>query len=138
MCETCEFQAVNCFEDALNFMKKFLVIRILHLYRLYNTDKFQAFVKAYDLPKTTFQEIILDFTTALTVILNYESCKYDADAFMRELQRLNIQHVLFGLEEHFPESVRKWAKQQKEAYRDKQESDMEKYCNHLYCIDRFM
>src|SRR3978361_886157 len=138
MCETCEFQAVHCFEDALNFVKKYLITRILHLYRLYNTEKFQAFVETYDLPKTSFQEIILDFTTALTVILNYEFCEYDADTFMRELQRLNIQHVIFGLEEHFPESVRDWVKKQKEVYRKKQETYMEKFCNHLYCIGRFM
>lgn len=138
MCETCEFQAVNCFEDALNFVKKYLVIRILHLYKLHNTEKFQAFVKAYDLSKTSFQEIILDFTTALTVILNYESCEYDADTFMRELQRLNIQHIIFGLEEHFPESVREWVKKQKEMYREKGETYMETFCNRLYCIDRFM
>lgn len=138
MCETCEFNAVNNFDGALSFVKKFLVIRILNLYKLYNMEKFEDFVKIYVLPSTNFQKVVLDFTTALTVILNYESGLNDADTFMEELERLEFQHLIFGLEEYFPESIQEWAKEQKAVYRMREENGMENYCNLLYCIDRFM
>lgn len=138
MCETCDYHSVSCYEDALKFMKKFLVVRILNLYTLYSTEKFESFLETYELPTTKFQDIILDFTTALTVLLNYESWVNDVDVFMEELQRLNIQHIIFGLEDHFPNSVREWAKRQKQSYREKPENLMEKFCNHLCCIDRFV
>lgn len=138
MCETCEFNAVNNFDSALSFVKKFLVIRILNLYKLYNMEKFEDFVKIYVLPSTNFQKVVLDFTTALTAILNYESGLNDADTFMEELERLEFQHLIFGLEEYFPESIKEWVKEQKAVYSMREENGMENYCNLLYCIDRFM
>lgn len=138
MCENCEFQSVDSYDDAIKFIKKFLVIRILNLYTLYNTEKFETFTKTYNLSTNNFQEVILNFTTALTALMNYESWVSDEEIFLPELQRVNMQHIIFGLEDHFPESVREWAKNQKQAYREKTENSMENYCKHLYCIDWVM
>lgn len=138
MCETCEFRAVNSFDDAMRFMCRYVLTRFNNLLKLHQHKKYDAFLNTYHLPKIDFRKLFKDLAFVYIHLLDCQSWDTTYEELLKNLELLGFEHVLFGFEKYFPELVRRRIELNMMALKTKEERLNELICNNLYNIDGFV
>jgi len=135
MCEICDFHSVDDYNSALEFIRKYILTRLENLLLLHKKNKFEDFIERYKLPSFTFKELLVKFTEAYKLILDYEGWEVSHEKFLEKLCEMEIQFILFGVEQHFSDGIKQQIEEQKTKFSKEEIGVTERLCNLLYNID---
>lgn len=135
MCESCLFLNVSDFKTAIHFAKQYVLLRIRNLVQLRLCGKLDEFLEAKSAPKISYQEMLDKLVRMGKLVEDYEIMVISEEQFLKEIEETSLQHVLFGLEQHFPESVKSALEEQIQRRRSEPSTNYEKLCHALYCMD---
>ena len=133
MCEVCEFHQVKDFESAIKFAKDYVQRRLENLLKLYNRNQYEEFFNG--LPVDKFQVVFEKLSSAFVAIVNCEGWEITVEELLQKLKDLGFEHILFGLESHFPPPVRGSIVDEMITLKSQEERVGERLCNILYNID---
>ena len=138
MCEVCEFRQVTSFDSAMKFAKRYVQRRLDNLLKLHKHNQYEEFMKTYGLPEEKLQVIFEKFSSAFVALLNCEGWEITVEELLQKLEHLGFEHVLYGLENQFPEPIRRRIVDDMITLKTQDERLSEKFCNLLYNVDRFI
>src|SRR3978361_33352 len=133
MCEVCEFHQVKDFESAIKFAKGYVQRRMENVLKLYNRNKYEEFFNG--LPVDKFEVVFEKLSSAFVALINCEGWEITVEELLQKLKDLGFEHILFGLENHFPQPVRGSIVEEMITLKSQEERVGERLCNLLYNID---
>lgn len=142
MSEVQVFREVDDFYSALSFACRYIDRRLQNLLTLRQCNKFDDFMNEfrwkYGLPTVSFQKIFKDLSSVLTTLLDCQVWEVTTEEMLHNLEDLAFEHILFGLEKHFPDQIRKRIELCMCVLKTKNERMSELISYELDCIDRFL
>lgn len=135
MCESLAFRSVGDFNSALAFTCAYVEKRLNNLLQLYRCDKFGEFLRNRGLPTVNFQKVFMDFSSVFVALINCKGWEITVEELLDILENLGFEHVLWGLQKHFPEPVQRRIELWMLILKSEDERLNESLCDELFCID---